>query len=82
MSVPRYARHRNLWEYTKMADEIIKELWEIKDRIAREHDYNLEALFAHLRTAKHTKGRQVVDLAAMRKTAGGKPSAGANDSQE
>ena len=33
-----------------MSDEIIKELWQIKDNIAREHGYDIDALVAHLRT--------------------------------
>lgn len=53
-----------------MADEIIKELWEIKDNIAREHEFDVEALVAHLQTRKRAEGRRVVDLAAMRKNAG------------
>jgi hypothetical protein len=49
-----------------MSDEIIKELWQIKDSIAREHGYDLEALVAHLRTKKRPKGQRVVDLHAIR----------------
>jgi len=28
----------------KMTDEILKELWNTKDNIAKEHDYNIDAL--------------------------------------
>ena len=35
-----------------MADEIIQELWRIKDEIAQEHSYDLDALVAHLRSVK------------------------------
>ena len=52
-----------------MSDEIIKELWQIKDRIAREHGYDIEALVAYLQTKKRPKGQQVVDLRAMREAA-------------
>jgi len=52
-----------------MADEIIKELWEIKDSIANEHGCDVKALVAYLRTKKHAKDRQVVDLRSMKKTA-------------
>ncbi len=52
-----------------MSDEIIKELWQIKDGIAREHGYDIEALVAHLQTRKRLEGQQVVDLRAMRKAA-------------
>ena len=31
-----------------MSDEIIEELWLIKDSIAREHDYDIESLVAYL----------------------------------
>jgi len=52
-----------------MADEIIKELWEVKDSIANEHGCDVKALVAYLRTKKHAKDRQVVDLRSMKKTA-------------
>lgn len=50
-----------------MSDEIIKELWQIKDSIAREHGYDLEALVAHLQTKKRLEGQRVVDLRAIRR---------------
>ena len=31
-----------------MPDELIEELWQIKDGIAREHGYDVDALVAHL----------------------------------
>ena len=49
-----------------MSDEIIEELWQIKDSIAREHGYDIETLVAHLQTKKRPKGQQVVDLRALR----------------
>jgi hypothetical protein len=49
-----------------MSDEIIKELWQIKDSIAREHGYDLEALVARLQTKKRPEGQRVVDLRAIR----------------
>ena len=52
-----------------MSDEIIKELWQVKDNIAREHGYDLEALVAHLQTKKRPEGQCVVDLRAIRKAA-------------
>ena len=33
-----------------MVDETLKELWAIKDDIAREHGYDLDALVAYLRS--------------------------------
>lgn len=52
-----------------MPDEIIKELWQIKDGIAREHGYDIEALVAHLHTKERPAGQQVVDLRAIREAA-------------
>jgi hypothetical protein len=49
-----------------MSDEIITELWQIKDSIAREHGYDLEALVAHFQTKKRPEGQRVVDLRAIR----------------
>jgi len=49
-----------------MADEIIEELWSIKDGIAREHDYHVDALVAHLTALAPSPGRRVVDLRATR----------------
>lgn len=45
-----------------MSDEIIRELWEIKDTIAREHGYDVDRLIAYLRARKRPAGQQVVDL--------------------
>ena len=52
-----------------MSDKIIEELWQIKDSIAREHDYDIESLVAHLQTRQRSAGRQVVDLSASRRNA-------------
>jgi hypothetical protein len=52
-----------------MADDIIKELWQIKDGIAREHGYDVDALVAHLRTRKREGDHQVVDLGSMKNAA-------------
>ena len=53
-----------------MSDEIIKELWQIKDSIAQEHGYDIEALVAHLQTKKRTKGQKVVGLSTLKENAG------------
>lgn len=45
-----------------MPDEIIKELWQIKEDIAREHGYDIEALAAYLKTKPRREGQHVVDL--------------------
>ncbi|MCK4340359.1 MAG: hypothetical protein KAY37_01380 [Phycisphaerae bacterium] len=52
-----------------MADEIIKELWEVKDSIAREHGYDVDALVAHLRAKQRPEAQRIVDLHALRKNA-------------
>ena len=52
-----------------MSDQIIEELWQIKDSIAREHDYDIESLVAHLQTKQRSASQQVVDLRALRQTA-------------
>ncbi len=69
MTILKYAHLRNAWGYMKMADEIIKELWNIKDGIANEYGYDVKALFAHLRAKKHEGNQQVVDLRSVKKTA-------------
>ena len=52
-----------------MPDELIEELWRIKDNIAREHGYDVDALVAHLRTRERAESRRVVDLRAAREAA-------------
>ena len=39
-----------------MPDEIIEELWRIKDEIAREHGYDIESLAAYLQSKERTEG--------------------------
>ena len=53
-----------------MPDEIIEELWRIKDEIAREHGYDVESLATYLQSKDRTSERQVVDLQSQRKIAG------------
>lgn len=71
MHAQRFALHKNLWGWTKMADEIIEELWKIKDGIAREYGYNVDALVAHLKTKGRSAGQKAVDLRT-KKTSGQK----------
>lgn len=52
-----------------MPDEIIEELWKIKDGLAREGGYDVDALIARLRTGRRDGKRQVVDLGAIRRAA-------------
>ena len=49
-----------------MPDEIIEELWQIKDSMAREYEYDIEMLVAHLRTRQRPADQRVVDLRAMK----------------
>ena len=49
-----------------MPDEIIEELWRVKDELAREHGYDVRALAAYLQNKEQTEGRRVVDLGAMK----------------
>jgi hypothetical protein len=50
-----------------MADEIITELWEVKDAIAREHGYDVDALINHLKKQRGPADCQTVDLSARKK---------------
>jgi hypothetical protein len=52
----------------KMADEIIEELWRIKDAIANEYGCDLKALVTHLRAKKQEAHKQVVDLQSIKQT--------------
>ena len=52
-----------------MADEIIEELWKIKDSIAEEYPGDVRALVAHLRTRKRGGDQQTVDLRGMKQIA-------------
>ena len=45
-----------------MADEIIQELWQVKDNIASEHHYNLKKLVKYLQEKKRKGNHRIVDL--------------------
>jgi hypothetical protein len=51
-----------------MADEIINELWQIKDDICSEYGYDAKKLVAHLRAKERTKNQVIVDLRSSKKT--------------
>lgn len=55
-----------LMEGLTMCNEIIEELWQIKDRMAQEYGYDIDVFVAHLQSQKQAEGRRVVDLHAMR----------------
>ena len=52
-----------------MADEIIKELWKIKDAMADEYCCDVKSLVAHMRAKKRVEDRQIVDLRSIRQAA-------------
>ncbi len=52
------------WEERTMSDEVIEELWRIKDDMAREHGYDVARLAADLRGKQREDGRRIVDLHA------------------
>lgn len=52
-----------------MADPIIEELWQIKDAIAEEHNYDVDALIDHLQEQGKNRKNTVVDLAARKRAA-------------
>ena len=44
-----------------MADEVITELWKIKDTIAKEYGYSVKSLVAHLQSKKREEDDHVED---------------------
>jgi hypothetical protein len=46
-----------------MADEIIQEVWRIKDQMAKKFNYDIDALVAELQRQQQQSGRKVVNLA-------------------
>ena len=52
-----------------MPDEILEELWKIKDSIAEEYAGDVRALVAHLRTRERRADQQTVDLRGMKQIA-------------
>ena len=69
MNILKYVHLKNSWEDIKMADEIIKELWKIKDAIANECGCDVKALVARLRAKEHEGEQQVVNLRHLKQTA-------------
>ena len=52
-----------------MADEIIRELWQVKDNIASNHNYDLKKLVKYLRNKKRNGNHPIVDLRSIKKAA-------------
>ncbi len=50
-----------------MKDEILEELWRVKDQIADETKGNTQALFERLRNVKLTPSQHMVDRTSPRK---------------
>jgi hypothetical protein len=53
----------------KMADEIIRELWKVKDAIAQEYGCDVKALVAHLRAKEREGDHRVINLRSMKQAA-------------
>jgi len=49
-----------------MADEIITELWKVKDAIAKEYGCDVKAIVAHLRAKKRGEENYVINLRSMK----------------
>lgn len=49
-----------------MTNEIIKELWRIKDDIAREHSYDLDRLVADLRNTEQAETQRRLERCSNR----------------
>jgi len=47
-----------------MKDEVIAEVWKVKDRISAEHQYDVKRLVEHLRAEEAASGSLVFDLHA------------------
>lgn len=45
-----------------MADEIIREVWQIKDEIARENGNDIDRLVAYFRSRPRLPGERYIDL--------------------
>jgi hypothetical protein len=58
----RFARRKSLWENKTMTDEIIREVWRAKDELAKQFNYDIEALAAELQKRQKESGRKVVNL--------------------
>ena len=63
-----------------MTDEIISELWKIKDNIASEHNYDLNSLVTHLRSKRgRTVDPKSLNMVAEQDTPANSPSRAATE---
>lgn len=51
-----------------MKDEIIQEVWRVKDAISARHHHDVKRLVNHLRSEQMSQGSRVVDLHARQHT--------------
>jgi hypothetical protein len=58
----RFARRKSLWESKTMTDEIIREVWRAKDELAKQFNYDIDALAAELQKRQQESGRKIVNL--------------------
>ena len=49
-----------------MADEVIEELWQIKEAMAQEYGYDVTRLAADLQRRQQEEAHRIVDLRALR----------------
>lgn len=49
-----------------MGDEIIKEVWQAKDRLAKQAGYKLDSLARELRKRQERPGKRIIDLSGKR----------------
>jgi hypothetical protein len=58
-----------------MKNEILEEIWRVKDALAAKYDYNIDAMFRDLRAREKTSGHRYVDLSKPRRKTGVKKAA-------
>ncbi len=49
----------SLWEFMKMIDQTLKDLWNTKDNIAKEYGYDLDALVLYLQSRSRSRDGNV-----------------------
>jgi hypothetical protein len=50
-----------------MKNEILEELWRVKDALAKKYNYDVDAMFRDLREREKTSGHRYVDLSKPRR---------------
>jgi len=66
-----FAGTKRIRETKTMKDEVLEELWNVKDELARESGYDIKVLLETLRAAQAASTRPTVNLYAEKQTAGG-----------